>query len=90
MTTLAAMSSGPDDLIGRFAVHYKLITVDQLAEVNSLLSLAGGRRQITDILVEMGYLNQHQIEQLLVVRKEYLAKRQAQSTGVAAAAATSP
>jgi twitching motility protein PilT len=74
------MTSGPDELlVGRLALHYKLITQGQLEEVTSLLALAGGRRRLTEILTEMGYLTPRQVEQLLVVQRDYLAKRQAQA-----------
>ena len=78
--TLALMIPSPDELlVGRLALHYKLITQSQLEEVTSLLALAGGRRQLTEILTEMGYLTPRQVEQLLIVQRDFLAKRQAQS-----------
>ncbi len=73
------MASGHDELLfGRLAVHYKLITANQLDEVHGLHALAGGRRQLPEILVEMGYLTQHQVEQLLIVQRDYLEKKRAQ------------
>ncbi|HVT58800.1 MAG TPA: type IV pilus twitching motility protein PilT [Thermoanaerobaculia bacterium] len=70
------MSSAQDDqLFGRLAVHYKLITPAQLEEAHGLQSLAGGRRQLVDILLEMRYLTARQVDQLLAVQKDYLAKR---------------
>ena len=81
-----------DALFGKLALHYKLISEAQLTEVNSLLILAGGRRQMRDILVEMSYLTPRQVEQLLAVQRDYLAKRQAQvqAGGASPAAAESP
>jgi twitching motility protein PilT len=74
------MTSGHDELLfGRLAVHYKLITANQLDEVHGLHALAGGRRQLPEILVEMGYLTQRQIEQLLIVQRDYLEKKRAQA-----------
>ena len=79
------MASGQEELLfGRLALHYKLITAGQLEEVHGLHALAGGRRQLPEILVEMGYLTQHQVDQLLVVQHDYLEKRR-----VAQAAASS-
>ncbi|HEY0782114.1 MAG TPA: type IV pilus twitching motility protein PilT [Thermoanaerobaculia bacterium] len=77
--------TGEDALFGRLALHYKLITEAQLTEVNGLLLLAGGRRQLRDILVEMNYLSPRQVEQILAVQRDYLAKRQAQAQQAAAA-----
>jgi twitching motility protein PilT len=74
------MASGQEELLfGRLALHYKLITAGQLEEVHGLHALAGGRRQLPAILVEMGYLTQHQVEQLLVVQRDYLQKRRGQA-----------
>src|SRR5258707_11795274 len=73
------MASEQEELLfGRLALHYKLITAAQLDEVHGLHALAGGRRQLPGMLVEMGYLTQRQVEQLLVVRREYLEKRRRQ------------
>ena len=72
------MASGQEELLfGRLALHYKLITASQLEEVHGLHALAGGRRQLPEILVEMGYLTRHQVDQLLVVQRDYLEKRRA-------------
>ena len=80
------MASGQEELLfGRLALHYKLITAGQLEEVHGLHALAGGRRRLPEILVEMGYLSQRQVDQLLVVQHDYLEKRRA-----AQAAATAP
>jgi twitching motility protein PilT len=78
------MASGQEELLfGRLALHYKLISAGQLEEVHGLHALAGGRRQLPEMLVEMGYLTQRQVDQLLVVQRDYLEKRR----GLAAAAA---
>ncbi|HVT16415.1 MAG TPA: type IV pilus twitching motility protein PilT [Thermoanaerobaculia bacterium] len=80
------MTSGEDDLLfGRLALHYKLITRSQLEEVHGLQSLAGGRRKLTDMLVEMGYLTPRQVEQVLAVQRDYLAKRREQAAAAMAA-----
>jgi twitching motility protein PilT len=78
------MASGQEGLLfGRLALHYKLITAGQLDEVHGLHALAGGRRQLPDILVEMGYLTPRQVEQLLLVQNEYLEKRRARAVTAA-------
>jgi twitching motility protein PilT len=81
------MASGQEELLfGRLALHYKLITAGQLEEVHGLHALAGGRRRLPEILVEMGYLSQRQVDQLLVVQRDYLEKRRAAQATAAAAA----
>jgi twitching motility protein PilT len=81
------MASGQEELLfGRLALHYKLITAGQLEEVHGLHALAGGRRRLPEILVEMGYLSQRQVDQLLVVQHDYLEKRRAAQAAASAAA----
>lgn len=70
------MSTSQDDhLIGRLALHYKLITQDQLAQATLQQSREGGRRKLGEILVESGVLPQRRFEQLLQAQKELLAKQ---------------
>lgn len=74
------MSIGQDDLLfGRIALHYKLITREQLMEATSQQSREGGYRKLGEILVERGVLSPAQLAQLLAVQKEYIAKQQAQA-----------
>jgi twitching motility protein PilT len=86
------MASGQEELLfGRLALHYKLITAGQLDEVHGLHALAEGRRPLPEMLVEMGYLTQRQVEQLLLVQRDYLQKRRdAQAVAPATAAARAP
>ena len=66
---------GQDEvLFGRIALHYKLVSQDQLAEATSAWSQEGGLRGLGEILVERGVLNLRQLEQLRAVQRDYLAK----------------
>src|SRR5688572_31477516 len=79
-----------DHLFGRIALHYKLITQDQLQEVIAQQAREGGRRVHGDLLVERGWATARQIEQVLKVQREYVAKQAASpphSPGAVAAAA---
>src|SRR5262245_25832631 len=67
----------PPDLIGRLAVHYKLISMDQLALATQAQSRAPSKR-LGAILVELGFIDATQLAQLLEAQRQYLA-RQAQS-----------
>jgi len=83
------MSDGQGDLlIGRLALHYKLITEDQLAEATRQQSREGHQRKLGEILVANGLLTPRRFEQLLAAQREVLAKRQA--GGAAPATATAP
>src|SRR5690242_8862951 len=85
------MSIGQDDLLfGRIALHYKLITREQLMEATSQQSREGGYRKLGEILVEQGVLSPPQLTQLLAVQKEYIAKQQAQGAPAPAAPAAVP
>src|SRR5260370_16483263 len=91
---VAPMASGQEELLfGRLALHYKLITAGQLDEVHGLHALAEGRRPLPEMLVEMGYLTQRQVDQLLLVQRDYLQKRRDAQAAVpppAAPAAAAP
>jgi twitching motility protein PilT len=71
------MSQSPLPLLGRIAVHLKLISVDQLAEATRLQGQAGSEKRLGEILVERGMLTQAQLEQVLRARQQLLAKQRA-------------
>jgi twitching motility protein PilT len=74
------MSMGQDEvLFGRIALHYKLVSQDQLAEATSAWSQEGGLRGLGEILVERGALNLRQLEQLRAAQRDYLAKQKGQA-----------
>src|ERR1700688_3005157 len=84
------MASGQEELLfGRLALHYKLITAGQLEEVHGLHALAGGRRRLPEILVEMGYWSQRRVARLLLVQHDSLKKRRPAQAAAAAAPRTS-
>jgi twitching motility protein PilT len=77
--------SKTSSLLGRLAVHNRLITMDQLAEATSE---QGGRRDGTnlgDLLVEMGYITDAQLKKLLRAQQEMLARQRAQQAAQQAA-----
>ncbi len=65
-----------DGLLGRLAVHYKLVTLDQLNQVTREQARGGGP-PLGQLLVAKGIINAAQLEQLMKVQREYLAKQQA-------------
>ena len=74
------MVSATDDLLfGRIALHYKLVTREQLVEASNALAAQGNGRPLGEFLVEKGVLTARQYEQLLAVQREYAAKQGAQS-----------
>lgn len=79
-------------LLGRLAVHYKLITSDQLADVTRQQARLGGVPALGDLLVERGWISAAQLNRLLAVQREVLAKPNAVPTPAKPAAepATAP
>jgi twitching motility protein PilT len=73
------MSNPPIPLLGRIAVHLKLITVQQLAEATRRQGQAGSEKRLGEILVETGVLTQAQLEKVLTVRQQMIAKQRAKS-----------
>jgi twitching motility protein PilT len=84
------MSHPPLPLLGRIAVHLKLIDVDQLAEATRLQGQAGGEKRLGEILVERGMLTPAQLEQVLRARQQLLAKQRAKQAVAEALPAPEP
>src|SRR5262245_48909467 len=72
--------SEQDHLLGRIAVHLKMITMDQLAEATRSLG-QGDQTPIGEILLLRGWIDQQQLDQMLQYQKEYLARRQETGAG---------
>jgi len=83
------VSTNNDDLLfGRLALHYKLVTRDQLNEALREQSVDEGRRKIGEILVERGWLDTGRFEQLLEIQRQY--QENLRSQGKIAAAGPGP
>src|SRR5580765_4056980 len=75
-----------DGLLGRLALHFKLITKQQLVEATVVQEREGGTTQFGEILVKLGYLTPARLQQLLAAQREYVAKRKAEAAASAPAA----
>ena len=73
------MSNPPIPLLGRIAVHLKLISVEQLADATRLQGQAGGEKRLGEILVERGMLTQAQLEKVLRARQQMVTKQRAKA-----------
>ena len=72
------MSLAEDDvLFGRIALHYKLVTPDQLNEAAAQQAQEGADRRLSDLLADSGVLTAVQLQKLLAVQQDYIAKRDA-------------
>ena len=65
-------------LLGRLAVHLKMITMDQLAEAPRGQARSD-RPRLGDVLVEMGFLTQAQLEKLVQAQAQVVAKQRSQA-----------
>src|SRR5229473_1729977 len=77
------MNLPPDQaLLGRLAVHYKLISPDQL---NAAMRHAGqqGTIKLADVLRHLGFLTPKQLEWLFSAQQQYLAKQRAAQSSAA-------
>ncbi|HEX7186412.1 MAG TPA: type IV pilus twitching motility protein PilT [Thermoanaerobaculia bacterium] len=82
------MNPGQDDvLFGRIALHYKLVTQEQLTSAAAVWSQEGGIRGLGEILLDAGVLTLRQLEQLRAVQRDYAAKQHIQGQAQAAAPA---
>ena len=78
-------------LLGRLALHYKLVTREQLERAARLQVEEGGTRRLGEILIAQGSLSERDLERLLAAQRELLAKQQAQAqTPAPGAAAPAP
>jgi len=79
------MNLPPDQaLLGRLAVHFKLLSQDQLNTAIRTAGQAGAHRPLPDVLRELGLLTPKQIEWLFSAQQQYLAKQRAAGQGAAA------
>ncbi len=68
----------PIPLLGRLAVHFKMITMDQLAEVTRSQA-RGDPRRIGDILVADGFITGEYLAKLVKAQKQMVAKQRAKA-----------
>ncbi|MFZ9886668.1 MAG: type IV pilus twitching motility protein PilT [Myxococcota bacterium] len=78
-------SEGNAMLLGRLAVHKKLITMEQLVEATAEQGRFGNEhKRLGELLVEKGFLTPAQLDQLLVLQQAFLGELGAQGSGQSA------
>ncbi len=81
------MAPASDDLLfGRIALHYKLVTREQLLAASQLQASRGGQLGLAEILVDQGVLQPQQVAQILAVQRDYVTRQRAQPEAAPAAA----
>jgi twitching motility protein PilT len=79
-----------NSLLGRLALHYKLLTRDQLVESLQQQEREGHRRRIGDIWIANGWMTQQRFEQLLKAQREYEERQRTQPVAPPPPAAPAP
>jgi twitching motility protein PilT len=69
----------PAPLLGRLAVHLKMITLDQLNAATRDQGRVGEDAPLGEILVEKGFINRAQLAKLMAAQQQVLAKQRAKS-----------
>src|SRR5262245_12126618 len=77
-------------LLGRLAVHLKMISMDQLAEAVRAQGRAGEDTKLGESLVACGFIDRAQLAMLLAAQQQVLAKHKAKPAPAAAASAAAP
>ena len=75
------MTQAPPDLIGRLAVHYRLITMEQLTAATHEQSRSPNKK-LGAILVELEFIDEGQLAQLLEAQRQYLDQQAKQAPQV--------
>jgi twitching motility protein PilT len=74
----------PASLLGRLAVHLKMITMDQLAEAIRAQGRAGEDVKLGEILVSCGFIDRAQHAKLIAAQQQVIAKQKAKGGAPAA------
>ena len=79
-------------LLGRLAVHYKLLTTEQLAETTRAQARTADPRPLGELWTDAGWMTRAQLEKLLAVQREVLARQSGQAAAplIAPKPASSP
>src|SRR5882672_6625385 len=75
----------PVPLLGRLAVHLKMISMDQLAEAIRAQGRAGEDAKLGEIMVECGLIDRAQLTKLIAAQQQVIAKQKGKPAGSAAA-----
>ncbi len=66
-------------LLGRLAVHYKLLSAEQLAETTRAQARTSDPRPLGELWIDAGWMTRAQLDKLLAVQREVLARQSGQA-----------
>jgi len=78
------------NLLGRLALHFKLLTRDQLVESLQQQEREGHTRKIGDIWIDNGWMTRQRFEQLLRAQRDYEERLRGQGAATAPASPAEP
>ncbi|MGH0033119.1 MAG: type IV pilus twitching motility protein PilT [Myxococcota bacterium] len=84
------MAKVPVPLMGRIAIHLKMISMEQLTEAVRVRGRPGEERRLGDILLDLGFVDQAQLDKLIVAQRQVMAKQREKAEGAAAPAPKPP
>jgi len=84
------MSNQDVQLLGRLAVHFKLITPHQASVALKAQGLPGEHRKFGELLVALRFITPEQLKWLLDSQERYLAKQRAEGTAAGSPVASTP
>ncbi len=65
----------PVPLMGRLAIHHQMITMEQLTEAVRVRGRPGEERNLGDVLLDLGFITQKQLQALVVAQRKLIAKQ---------------
>lgn len=71
--------SGDPRLLGRLALHYGLLTREQLEQAVEHQARYGEGRRLGEVFIDLGFISPEKFAQLLAAQKKYLAKLETES-----------
>ena len=78
-----------DAVLGRIALHYKLVSEEQLGQASQRLAAAPGKK-IGEVMLELRFISADQLKWLHNAQEQYLAKQRGPQTPGSAAAPSAP
>lgn len=75
-----SINAQAEALLGKLAVHYKLITAEQLTHATQLFQSHQGGVEMGDILLQQGWIDPSQLRRLHQIRKQVIDQQRAAAT----------
>ena len=83
------MSNAQEDaVLARIALHYKLVSEEQLGQANQRLAASG--KKMGETMLELKFISADQLKWLMTAQEQYLAKQRGPSAPVPAPVAAAP